>query len=199
MRRLASITAISSVLLIATQLPAVAAEPEEFDGNVTTCQQAIDAGADFTGTDLDESVVIGTISDDGTMLDVELVDDSWTITAVVVKGGNGYMVYTEPPYEDLVSPLNDGGQIPQISHWFACGEQVPPPTDEPTVPPTDEPTATPTATPTDMATPTATPTTPAGDRPDDLPDTGVSPALMLVVGVALIGGAALALRRRLTS
>lgn len=51
-----------------------------------------------------------------------------TVTGVVVKGGDGYLVYPaaelgELPWEGLVPPLNNGGQLPDISHWFFCVEQ----------------------------------------------------------------------------
>ncbi|MFD7654662.1 hypothetical protein ACFV4N_11860 [Actinosynnema sp. NPDC059797] len=50
-----------------------------------------------------------------------------TVTGVVVKGGDGYLVYPaaelgELPWEGLVPPLNNGGQLPDISHWFFCVE-----------------------------------------------------------------------------
>lgn len=210
MRRFTAFVTVSVAALLASNASAAfAAPPEQFEGNATTCEDAIEAGADFTGTDLDNTVIMGTVSEDGTELDVELINDDWTITAVIVKGGPRYMVYTEPPWEDLVAPLNDGGNVPEISHWFACGEMVEPtqppttpPTDEPTVPPTDEPTVPPTdeptQPPTDEPTPTSEPSATPTPSPGDLPKTGMSPALMLLVGMTLIGGAALALRSRFT-
>lgn len=58
------------------------------------------------------------------------VEPGVTVTGIVVKGGNGFNVYVpgekglseNPPWEKLYSPLNKGGNIPQISHWYACGE-----------------------------------------------------------------------------
>jgi hypothetical protein len=65
-----------------------------------------------------------------------------TIDAVVVKGGPAYNVYSTdsgtpagnhvPPAEDTptqyIAPLNGGGNIPTVSHWFICyNGDVPPP------------------------------------------------------------------------
>jgi hypothetical protein len=41
------------------------------------------------------------------------------IGAIVVKGGPGYQIYSSPAH-NMISPLNKGKNVPQLSHWFAC-------------------------------------------------------------------------------
>lgn len=215
MRRLASLAAGAAAIVVAATASAAAGEPvddpQEFSGNVTTCEDVEAVGVDWDETtQLDETIVEGTISNDGTVLNVELLNDDWIIVGVIVKGGPNYNVYVEPPFENMVSPLNGGGNIPQISHWFACGVLAdtpptePPPTQPPTEePPTEEP---PTEAPPTEAPPTEEPPaeteTPApspSETGDELPDTGLSPSLLLVFGLTLVGGAALALRHKFVS
>jgi hypothetical protein len=54
--------------------------------------------------------------------------------SVFVKGGPAYNVYSYPPntldaagLTNLHSPVNNGGNIAAISHWFVCGGGTPPP------------------------------------------------------------------------
>ena len=45
------------------------------------------------------------------------------VNKVVVKGGPAYNVYdvdNSSSWTAMVSPLNGGGNVPDISHWFAC-------------------------------------------------------------------------------
>jgi hypothetical protein len=86
-----------------------------------------------------------------------------TVTGIVMKGGNGFNVYVPGekgleeapgPWEKLYAPLNKGGNIPQISHWYACGEA-------------EEVVETPTSTPT-----TTTPDVRAATRGDKIDRTG---------------------------
>lgn len=88
----------------------------------------------------------GTMEVSGTITGVKGGVLTWTISAdgkylswsgptvcglqVVVKGGSGSYIYT---FADdcksgsgLVSPLNDGGQIPQISNFTFCWNECPP-------------------------------------------------------------------------
>ena len=118
-------------------------------GNVVTC-----AGAGFPGTvqmgspqnhnasDANVSGVVapnsGTIKPgQGEEVNVTLVNPLAVIDAVVVKGGNGYNVYSTPsflpptlgPPQHYISPFNGGGNVPTISHWFVCYHlTTPPPT-----------------------------------------------------------------------
>jgi hypothetical protein len=64
------------------------------------------------------------------------------IDAVVVKGGPAYNLYTNatflpptlPPPQHYISPLNGGGNVPDLSHWFVCYHLgTPPPTGSLTV------------------------------------------------------------------
>lgn len=90
-------------------------------GNATTCAEV---GA--TGTILfvdganngSDANLSGTVSNGGTRLNLTELNPV-TIHAIVVKGGNGYNVYSSN-VSDMISPLNNGGNIPTISHWFVC-------------------------------------------------------------------------------
>lgn len=85
------------------------------DGNVTSCAQAGLPGTTLTSVGMEnagKTTVTVTVAE---------IPPGETILAVVVKGGPGYNVYqglTE--WTDLHSPLNPGGNIPQVSHWFVC-------------------------------------------------------------------------------
>jgi LPXTG-motif cell wall-anchored protein len=59
-------------------------------------------------------------------LNITAVDAGVTVTGVVVKGGDAFNVYLAAklgplPWNQLRSPDNNGGNIPTISHWYACG------------------------------------------------------------------------------
>lgn len=57
------------------------------------------------------------------------------IVAIVVKGSDGYNLYSDPavlppqlnPDQHYISPLNNGGNVPNISHWFVCYHLATPP------------------------------------------------------------------------
>ena len=57
------------------------------------------------------------------------------IEAVIVKGSDGYNVYSDPavlppqlePPQHYISPINNGGNVPDISHWFVCYHLATPP------------------------------------------------------------------------
>lgn len=118
-------TAMAGGALLATTTGASAADTDDpravaHDGNAVTCEQA-----GLPGELLDPGDVDYVISADGRFLTI--LAEHVFVTGVVVKGGPGYNVYDTstlggPPWEDLRSPLNKGGNVPQISHWFACGE-----------------------------------------------------------------------------
>jgi hypothetical protein len=197
--------------------------PVLYEGNLRHCDDVRDkAGIDIKGDELisvegaesdSNAIVSGTVSDDGKVLDVELLKKYFVITAVVVKGGDNAYVYLEPPFTDLIAPDNKGGQTPEISHWFVCGHKKPKPTETPTPEPTD--TKTPTPEPTDTKTPTPEPTetetTPATPKPDKTSPAAVPTAVpagtaggpgagALLAGVVLLGagtaGIAAVARRR---
>lgn len=63
-------------------------------------------------------------------LNITAVDAAVTVTGVVVKGGDAFNVYLATPdklgplpWNELRSPDNNGGNIPTISHWYACGTE----------------------------------------------------------------------------
>jgi hypothetical protein len=114
------------------------------DGNATTCEDvgfpdSTQVGADGNGS-ADDDNVSGEVSENagsiqpgtGEELNVSIASDAVVIDAVVVKGGNGYNVYSDPsvlppaldPPQHYISPLNGGGNVPAISHWFVCYHTV---------------------------------------------------------------------------
>lgn len=143
-----AVTALGSLSLGAVS--ALAASPSDdraefHDGNVTQCDeidgvpedhvQVSGLGANGAG----DANVEGTV-DDGKRLNVEITSDGEdagvVIDAVVVKGSDGYNVYQSPfvppeaePPQNYISPLNNGGNVPDISHWFVCYhiDEPPPP------------------------------------------------------------------------
>src|SRR5436189_265862 len=68
----------------------------------------------------------------GEELNVTVTNPDVVVDAVVVKGGNGYNVYPNPsapppilppalpPPQHYIAPLNGGGNVPALSHWFVC-------------------------------------------------------------------------------
>jgi hypothetical protein len=110
------------------------------EGNATTCSDVgfpndtlLFVNGANNGSDANVS---GTVSGGGTLLNVTNTGGV-EIHAIVVKGGNGYNVYsTNVP--NMISPLTNGGQLPSISHWFVCyGPPGPPPPPPPPPPPSD--------------------------------------------------------------
>lgn len=87
---------------------------------------------------------------DGTHL--SFVATGVLVDSMYMKGGDGYRIYTFNPAvasaEDLECPLNNGGNVPTISHYGLVGFMIP------TITPT--PTITITPTPTEDVTPTIT-------------------------------------------
>ena len=56
---------------------------------------------------------------DADMLNVTLLNASVVVKGVVVKGGNAYNQYATN-VANMISPFNNGGNVPNISHWFVC-------------------------------------------------------------------------------
>ena len=46
------------------------------------------------------------------------------VDAVIAKGGNNANVYYDSDGNDLVSPLNGGGKVPNLSHAVFCWDPV---------------------------------------------------------------------------
>lgn len=150
--------------------PAADAGPAAADDRAELID-ADDAGCGrYGGSDLAGSDAIGAVvTDQGTRLTVWLRDDDYRLTAVGVRGGGQYLVYTDGPFLGLRGPDRPNGRPRDIDDWFACGADVaaPPavtPFPRPTAPPgkpprpTETPTETPTGTPSDEPTPTPPPT-----------------------------------------
>jgi hypothetical protein len=72
----------------------------------------------FTGTNSTES---------SQQINVTALTSGPVIDAVVVKGGNGYNQYNSA-VSNMIAPLNNGGNVPAISHWFLCYHGTAPPT-----------------------------------------------------------------------
>ncbi len=119
------------------------------DGNVTTCAEVGFGGDQILGsggsgqssgtvTQTPDGSIVVTISDHtggGQQIDVVLDPSSGVvIDTIIVKGGNGYNQYPGNVLDGLIPPLNNGGQVPAISHWFLCFHQGQPPTTPPTEP-----------------------------------------------------------------
>ncbi|WP_020664981.1 hypothetical protein [Amycolatopsis benzoatilytica] len=160
-----TVAAVAGLALLGTATSALACTTDDgrakpIEGNATTCAQAKVPG-DLLGAG-DLTVTGGTQQDK--YLNVTAVKDGVTVNAIVVKGGPGFNVYVPgqrglsatPPWEKLRSPLNGGGQVPTISHWFACGTKTTPTSSS--KPPVSE-------------TPTTTPSQPASSAPATKPGT----------------------------
>jgi hypothetical protein len=116
-------------------------------GNVVTC-----AGAGFAGSiqmgsptnaNASDANVSGTVKTNagsiqpgqGQEVDVAITGAGVAIDAVIVKGGPAYNVYANAgvlppalgPDQHYISPLNGGGNVPTISHWFVCYHLTTPP------------------------------------------------------------------------
>jgi len=109
-------------------------------GNVTTCAGAgfgdsIQVGSSSNGNASDANVSGIVKTNAGTTqpgvgqeVDITLLTGTVVVDAVVVKGGPAYNVYSNPavlppalgPDQHYISPLNPGGNVPTISHWFVC-------------------------------------------------------------------------------
>jgi hypothetical protein len=174
---------------LASAIPAP--EPREVEGNVMTCEGADLAGEIILGgpnTSGSASSEAGT----GTVTGMQTLDvtinEGFTATGIVVKGGPDANVYDGPfvgpiEVEGMTSPINPATGRPfDISHWFVCGFEA-----QPTATPTATPTVTPTATPTIAPTATPTPTK------TKLPLTGDSLSGPSVVVPAALGGGLLLL------
>ncbi|GAA4427611.1 hypothetical protein GCM10023148_31380 [Actinokineospora soli] len=145
-------------------------------------------------------------------IDVLTIPSGIEVVGVIVKGGDKYNKYDAAdlgalPWLDLYSPLNKGGNIPAVSHWFACaveddtttttttttiGE-----TTTTTTSPGQTTTTSPGETTTDTTSPAVTTTTdataPGSGDDDDLAETGANPGWLLITGLLLLLAGGLAL------
>jgi hypothetical protein len=124
----------------ASAVPAPIATPSDpraefFEGNATTCAQigvepAIQIGGAGSAAGAD-AYVSGTTREDR-YLDLAITAAGAAagvvIDAVVVKGGDGFNLYTDPqvlppiaaPPQGYFPPSVGAGNIARISHWFVC-------------------------------------------------------------------------------
>lgn len=125
------------------------------------------------------------------------IADGVDFQAVVVKGGDAYNVYYSL-VANMQSPLNNGGNVPTISHWFACYTYTPPTSSS--------------EGPTTSGAPTTAGAPSTGDEvenlppvPEEQPESGALPqtgwlgtnlTLLLGLGMLAAGGLAIGLTRR---
>ncbi len=132
-------------------MPAPVAAPSDpradfVSGNVVTCAGAgilpaqgvtiVQVGAPLNNSAADVNVS-GTVSPHpggGEEVNVTILGPNVVIDAVVVKGGDGYNIYSNPavlppalaPPQRYISPLVGTGNVPRISHWFICYHETTP-------------------------------------------------------------------------
>ncbi|XVV04992.1 hypothetical protein ACQPW3_06200 [Actinosynnema sp. CA-248983] len=168
----------------------------EIKDNVNACELA-----GLPGTPFDENDGVEFTLDGTTKIDI-LGFEGYAITGVVVKGSNVANIYDASKVDSLtglISPLNAGGKVPDISHWFVCAiedeEETPSSeTSTPTSPGGETPTSTPTSQPSSSApattVTTTTPAAAAGANNDQLASTGFGSMWLLILGLALVGAGA---------
>jgi LPXTG-motif cell wall-anchored protein len=198
---LLSTTVGAGVLLLATALPAAAVPtktaPPSGDDRATS---HVDNATTCSAAHLDGTVVklASQYNQDKTTVTVTSVPSDLELTGIVVKGGDGYNVYPPNVLTDLHSPLvGKPGNVPTISHWFACGVKKTTTSSSSSQP--SSPAQAPGGSPSKSATTTTT--TPAAQGSvggTELANTGFSATAPLIGGGALLllgGGLLLALRR----
>ncbi|MEV6874799.1 LPXTG cell wall anchor domain-containing protein [Amycolatopsis sp. NPDC051128] len=214
-----AVMALTTAALIGTAGSALACYPSDDRAtpvpktNVTTCEDAKLPGETLVRSDELPTDVIdieGGVPNKDKTLTIKQVAKGVTITAVVVKGGDGYNVYKADklgamPWKDLKSPKNGGKQVPTISHWFVCGttKNTPPETTAPTKPSKPTETTKPSAPATSATSVSPTSTTapaavPAGNESGTgggLANTGFDNMWLVWIGGLLLvaGGGLLAL------
>src|SRR5688572_22225659 len=125
--------AVAAVATLALSSTASADEPTTDDKRATPYTKNIDIGhpeactvGGLTGETMHPSQFIYTGGDNQIHLNITAVLSDKTVTGVVVKGGPNFNVYLAKdlgalPWNELRAPFNDGGQQPEISHWYGCG------------------------------------------------------------------------------
>ncbi|HEY3471253.1 MAG TPA: LPXTG cell wall anchor domain-containing protein [Amycolatopsis sp.] len=174
-----TVMALTTAALIGTAGAALACYPSDgratpVPKNASSCEDAKLPGKTLATSDKPTDLIefTGGVPDKDKSLTITKVDESVTVTAIVVKGGDGYNIYVPgekglpetPPWKDLISPLNGGKQVPAISHWFVCGAKK-------DAPPTKTTTATP-----PTSTVTSKPSTPATSDTSVAPTSTTAPA-----------------------
>ncbi|SES01099.1 LPXTG cell wall anchor domain-containing protein [Lentzea albida] len=228
LRRACLASAAFAVAMLALTATAVA-QPTTDDSRATAYSGNVDINhkdactvGGLTGTPIAPGQFTST-GGDGQYLDITGVPAGVKVTGIVVKGGNAYNVYLAGklggalPWLDLRSPLNNGGKVPQISHWYGCGikDTTTTTTTTTTATSTSTSTVTHSSSPSSTTSTTATTTTttsgegastttttqafvPVADE-GGLASTGFGSAWLLGLGAALVAAGAavvLVLRRR---
>jgi hypothetical protein len=141
------VLALGAVVIAPTALADTASDDRATfhdNANITTCAQAgfpddtiLGSGGNpqANGTvtaDANFSVTISAFTgahstSDSQQINVTALTVGPVIDAVVVKGGNGYNQYNSA-VTNMIAPLNEGGNVPAISHWFLCYHGTAPPT-----------------------------------------------------------------------
>jgi LPXTG-motif cell wall-anchored protein len=189
-----------------------------YDKNVAEGHGDVCTVGGLTGTVIDKAKLTFTngVANVDQYLNISAVDAGVTVTGVVVKGGDAFNVYLAAklgplPWNKLRSPDNNGGNIPTISHWYACGvkkDQTSSSSATSSSSSTSSSTVTHSSTPSSSATSssavvaTTTTTAAAGAATDVLATTGFGSAWLAGLGVALLAAGAavlLVLRRRSAS
>jgi hypothetical protein len=131
---LLALSLVTAGVFIAIAGPASADSPSDpraqfFSGNATTCADiGLGSSTETTG-DANVQATVSAHSPEGEELNVVL-GPNVVIDGILVKGGNGYNVYSSA-VPGMISPLNGGGNIPQISHFVICYHLGPPTTETP--------------------------------------------------------------------
>jgi hypothetical protein len=109
-------------------------------GNVTSCAAAgfgssiqVGSPSNTGASDANNAGMVATNAGltqpgQGQEVAVTITGANVIIDAVVVKGGPAYNVYSDPAFlpptltapQHYISPFNNGGNVPDISHWFVC-------------------------------------------------------------------------------
>ena len=89
------------------------------DGNATTCADVGFGSSTQTEGDKNVDANVSDHAGGGEEVNVTILGVDIVIDAIVVKGGNGYNVYSDA-VPSMISPFTNGNQIPAISHYFIC-------------------------------------------------------------------------------
>ncbi len=130
MRKIILTAVIAVFIAIGLAVPAHATGAEDpratiVEGNATTCaavgfsDDTILSGDNADSNSADGITVTGQANKQYIDVTVD-ANSNVVLDVIVVKGGPNYNVYPGTVRDNLRSPLNGGGNIPAISHWFIC-------------------------------------------------------------------------------
>ncbi|TDQ05917.1 LPXTG cell wall anchor domain-containing protein [Labedaea rhizosphaerae] len=205
--RVAAVAALAAGAWLGIAGVANADAPQSGDDRATAYAGNARPG-DCAGAGLAGERILGEDNPRGTYFDITSIPAGYTVTGVVVKGGDAYNVYLpgalgDLPWLKLHAPINASGGPAGLSHWFACGTKGSTTTTTTTAPVTTttspgggESSTTVTTSPGGGAgSPSAT--TPGAQGGEGLASTGFGNGWLVIVGGALLlgGGALLVLVR----